>query len=77
MAFVCFSMIILPATMIPPILLYHCPNLNILFIVAALMSALWRGATYYIHIFSKRYNTKFDVVEKIDETEEGENTKSD
>lgn len=77
MAFVCFSIIILPATMIPPILLYHCPNLNILFIVAALMSALWRGATYYIHIFSKRYNTKFDVVEKIDETEEGENTKSD
>ena len=63
MAFVCFSMIIIPTTMIPPILLYHCPNLNILFIVMALISALWRGATYYIHIFSQRYNTKFNVVD--------------
>jgi len=26
-----------------------------------LISALWRGATYYIHIFSKRYNTKFNM----------------
>ena len=69
-------MIIIPTTMLPPIILYHCPNLNILFIVMALLSALWRGATYYIHIFSQRYNTKFNIVEKVDETEADENLKS-
>ena len=26
------------------------------------LSALWRGATYYIHIFSQRYNDKFEII---------------
>lgn len=63
LAFVCFSMVILPATMIPPSILYHYPRLNLFFIIMVLISALWRGATYYIHIFSKRYNTKFNMVD--------------
>ena len=63
MAFVIFSMVLLPATMIPPFLSYHCHSFNLVFIIVVLISALWRGATYYIHIFSLRYNTKFDTVD--------------
>ena len=77
MAFVLFSMVLLPATMIPPFLLYHCPRLNLMFIILVLISALWRGATYYIHIFSQRYNSKFDMVdlkqESVGENEGEEN----
>ena len=28
------------------------------------LSALWRGATYYIHIFSQRYNNKFEIIDQ-------------
>ena len=47
-----------------------------------LISALWRGANYYIHIISKRYNTKFNIVdlkqEQIDEADaQQEHTKNE
>ena len=64
LAFVCFSMCILPATMIPPLVLYHYQTLNAFFIIMVSLSALWRGATYYIHIFSQRYNNKFEIIDQ-------------
>jgi len=72
MAFVIFSMVLLPATMIPPFLSYHCHSFNLVFIIVVLISALWRGATYYIHIFSLRYNTKFDTVDMKQKTDDNE-----
>ena len=60
-AFVCFSMIMLPATMIHPCILYYSEKFNIAFLITVFISALWRGATYYIHIFSQRYNAKFET----------------
>lgn len=57
--FVSMSLVIMMVTMFQGLLFYYSQALNTTFILAMILSAIWKGATFYIHIFSSRYNKKF------------------
>jgi len=57
--FVSMSLVIMVVTMFQGLLFYYSQALNTTFILAMILSAIWKGATFYIHIFSSRYNKKF------------------
>ena len=71
MAFVLFSMCLMPSTMLPPLILFDHQTLNLCFLIMVSLSALWNGATYYIHIFSQRYNEKFDITNDTNQDGQG------
>jgi len=58
-SFVSLSAVILTSTMLQAPILYYSSTLNLLFMIVMIWSAIWNGGTYYIHIFSSRYNKKF------------------
>ncbi len=52
-------------TMLPSFVVFDCYELSCGWLMFNFALGTWNGATYYIEIFSKRYNLKFD---KNDET---------
>jgi len=58
-AFVSMSFVIMVITMLQGLLFYYSFTLNTAFILLMILAAIWKGATFYIHIFSSRYTKKF------------------
>ena len=49
-------------TLLPVPLVWHSKTVHAAFLVFMFTTAVYNGASYYIEIFSKRYNLKFDKV---------------
>merc|ERR1712241_493736 len=63
------------AVCLPTMWLYSSYYLSVLYICFIYLWCIWRGATYYIEIFSERYKMKFVAIEK-EESDDNHNDKS-
>lgn len=61
LAFWGFQLLYTLATLAPTPLLWRNRALHVAWIVAMFTTAVYNGASYYIEIFSKRYNNKFEA----------------
>lgn len=67
--FVVSQMVYTLVTILHPPILYRSYYLSCAFLVIIFTMAVWNGASYYIEVFSKRYNLKF-VEKSLDERKE-------
>ena len=59
MMFSLFQLIYTIVTLIPTSLIFNYESINAIYLVIIAAAAVWNGGSYYIQIFSQRYNAKF------------------
>ena len=59
MMFSLFQLIYTIVTLIPASLIFNYESINAIYLVIIAAAAVWNGGSYYILIFSQRYNLKF------------------
>ena len=59
MMFSLFQLIYTIVTLIPTSLIFNYESINAIYLVIIAAAAVWNGGSYYILIFSQRYNLKF------------------
>lgn len=50
--------------LLPAPLIFHFRSLNTVFLSVLLLAGIWRGGSYYIFVFSRIYNNKFELAKK-------------
>jgi len=50
-------------TLLPALVAYHCYTLHVMFICYVMFMIIWNGASFYIDVFSTRYNLQFKDAE--------------
>ena len=60
MMFASFQLVYVVLSLIPTRLMYNYELVNALYLVTLTFCAIWNGGSYYIQIFSQRYNEKFE-----------------
>ena len=65
--------------MIPTVLMYSYEFISALYLIFIITYGIWLGGSYYIQIFSQRYNSKFLTASNnnIDNSIDNSNDKSD
>ena len=58
--FATFQFIYVIVCLIPVPLIFHNQVVNELFLLQLILIGIWNGGSYYIQIFSQRYNEKFE-----------------
>eukprot|EP00095_Tigriopus_kingsejongensis_P004040 maker-scaffold5_size1054832-snap-gene-5.7 protein:Tk04040 transcript:maker-scaffold5_size1054832-snap-gene-5.7-mRNA-1 annotation:"Protein of unknown function DUF2838" len=61
MIFVCTQVLYTSVTLIPAYFVFKNASLCEIYLVAMFIWSTWNGASYYIEVFSKRYNLKFEA----------------
>ncbi len=57
--FAFFQFLYILFCLVPTFLFYNYEILNMIYLGILVTNAVWKGGTYYIQIFSQRYNSKF------------------
>ena len=79
MMFSLFQLIYTIVTLIPTALIFNYEAINAIYLVTITAAAVWNGGSYYILIFSQRYNLKFMpiTIAKTDSSSSSDHTLTD